>query len=342
MRISLCFILILFSSTRICSQNAVAYTERIDSIITDVNSYGKVKYVFRYDSAGMLSERVEYIEKNGRWIDSERRIYNYDARGKIALVSVVPPQGEDNSAHFREEYTYDEKGNLLFMAFKTKERNGGEWEKKSLREFLYNEKGFLVKRTDDEYREGERREMFMSEKKYDQKGRLTVSYEYEFRGREKTPRRMYRYSYNKKNQLSKKTEYAPDGRNFWRRTRTEWRNYDKSGRLKTVSFSKEDKLWGYRTKEEYHYDTRGNLTQIRSRIYSGGAEEYEKTISFIYAPDTPVSSVMGLNCSEVISTDWALRENLNLTSKPLSVMVEEKKQQFRPEKALYYYSSLGR
>ncbi|MBR1666729.1 MAG: hypothetical protein IJ693_00475 [Bacteroidaceae bacterium] len=314
----------------------------MDSIITDVNNYGTKKYAFRYDSTGHLSERIEYIEKDRRWSDPEKRIYTYDDKGRISFVSIVPPQSKSDFGLFREEYTYDTRGNLLSVIFTAKEGEDGEWKEKSLREFRYNEEGFLVKRTDYDYREGERREKFMSEKEYNRKGRMRASYEYEYYEGEKKPWRKYCYSYNKKGLLSKKDEYAPNGKNAWRRRRTEERNYDKSGRISFLSIRKGNKRCGNTIEEEYHYDIRGNLTQIIGRFRSGGVVEYEKRTSFVCIPDTPVSSVMGLNCSEVLSTDWALRENLNLTSQPLSVTVEEGSQRSQPEKTQYYYSTLVR
>ena len=333
-------ILFLFASIRIYSQNSVTYTERIDSIITDVNNYGVKKYVFRYDSTGRLSERMEYIEKDGRWGNPERRFYTYDDKGRMSLVSIISPQNKSDFGLSREEYAYDINGNLLSVIFWAKEREDGEWKEKSLREFLYNAEDFLVRRTDYDYREGERREKAMSEKEYDREGRMKASYDYEFYEGEKTPWRKCCYSYNKKGMLSKKGEYAPNGKNVWRRKRKEERIYDKSGRLNILSIREDNKKRGNTIEEEYHYDTRGNLAQIISKSSDGEVVEYEKCISFVYAPNTSVSSVMGLNCSEVLSTDWALRENLNLTSQPLSVAVEEGNLPSQQEKALYYYSSI--
>ena len=92
---------------------------------------------------------------------------------------------------------------------------------------------------------------------------------------------------------------------------------------------------------EFCYDKKGNLTQIIDRRSINSVEEYVGCTSFAYDQNAPVSSVMGLASPEVLSTDWALRYEMNLTSKPISVTAEMGILHPHQEKSLYYYSAIS-
>ena len=93
----LCMFFLLFVFSSAYSLVSAKYTERIDSIITDVNMYGMMKYVFLYDAEGLLSEKIAYSQEDmdGKWTVSERRGYGYDENDRISSVVVTDVLNEE-------------------------------------------------------------------------------------------------------------------------------------------------------------------------------------------------------------------------------------------------------
>ena len=333
----LCMFFLLFVFSSAYSLVSAKYTERIDSIITDVNMYGMMKYVFLYDAEGLLSEKIAYSqeEMDGKWTVSERRGYGYDEDDRISSVVVTDVLNE--GVFFFEEYTYDGKGNLSSISYKTKEMKDEVKKMNALREFLYNEKGFLVGERRFRYQNGERKEDARNEREYDKKGRLLVINEYVFSNHQKTLFKRTRYSYSKNGLLVTKEEQLPDAEKQMKRDLIERRRYDEHQRLVALSFDRGDES----SDVEFCYDKKGNLIQIIDRRSINGVEEYVGCTSFAYDQNAPVSSVMGLSSPEVLSTDWALRYEMNLTSKPISVTAEMGISHPHQEKSLYYYSAIS-
>ena len=63
------------------------YTERLDSIISDLAYGSPSKFVFHYDEEGRLVEQLFYSKWDGKWTNAEQRIYAYDEKGRVTTVS---------------------------------------------------------------------------------------------------------------------------------------------------------------------------------------------------------------------------------------------------------------
>lgn len=333
----LCIFFLLFVFSCAYSQDGAIYTERIDSIITNVNMYGMTKHVFLYDAKGRLTERGTYSQKGKEeiWTNLQRRRYIYDKNDRISSIVVTDFLNE--GVFFYEEYTYDEKGNVSSISYKTKDMKDETKKMNAFREFLYNEKGLLIGERRFRYQNGERNEDAQNEREYDKKGRLLVINEYVFSNHQKTLFKRIRYTYNKKGLLITKEEQIPDGEKHMKRDLTERRRYDEHQRLIALSFDRGDES----SDVEYYYDKNGNLIQIIDRRSINSVKEYEGCTSFAYDQNAQVSSVMGLSNPEVLSTDWALKYKMNLTAKPISVTTETGILHPQQEKSLYYYSTIN-
>jgi YD repeat-containing protein len=178
-----------------------------------------------------------------------------------------------------------------------------------------------------------------SEKEYDKKGRLITQRDYKRpytnEDDEMKLNVTHHYTYDKQGRLKSVVRESED--DYY--NKEEHYTYDKQGRL--ISFVRDGGTF-IPQKEEYYYDTHGNLIQIATFLLFEGEWDHDWNQTFTYDQDTPVSSVMGLTCPEVLNTEKTLRKKLNLTSKPLSVSLDldSPKRYHASDEVVYYYSDI--
>lgn len=319
------------------------YTERLDSIISDLAYGSPSKFVFHYDEEGRLVEQLFYSKWDGKWTNAEQRIYAYDEKGRVTTVSTYSLE-EKNVAPTRERVEYDDKGRIALWVYEVFDKERGEWYASmhsGERKYEYDAQGNQISDTygiRSPLLNGKFREIQKSEKDYDKKGRLITQRDYrrEYKN-EKDEMKLnitHHYTYDKQGRLKSVVRESED--DYY--NKEEHYTYDKQGRLTSMTEG------GTKTpkKEEYYYDLHGNLIQIATFFLFDGEWDHEWTKTFTYDQNTPVSSVMGLTCPEVLSTDNFLKNKLNLTSKPLSVSENwmDATRYHESREVVYYYSDI--
>ena len=320
------------------------YTERLDSIISDLAYGSPSKFVFHYDEEGRLVEQLFYSKWDGKWTNAEQRIYAYDEKGRVTTVSTYSLE-EKNVAPTRERVEYDDKGRISLWTLEMYDKEREEWSQFThggTRKYEYDAQGNVISNTYGIYSlslNGKFRPRMRSEMEYDKLGRLTIQRDYRYDmkvldGEKQLQHKDY-YTYDQQGHL---TSIVKDGldNNY---NGTEHYTYDQQGRLTSIVTE-----GGTKTpkKEEYYYDPHGNLIQIATFFLFDGEWDHEWTKTFTYDQNTPVSSVMGLTCPEVLSTDNFLKNKLNLTSKPLSVSENwmDATRYHESREVVYYYSDI--
>ena len=341
-RFNLFLILLALAS---CGWAQTKYTERLDSIISDVAYAGPSKFVFHYDKEGRLVEQLYYRKlEDGKWMNGDQRLYAYDEKGRVTTVSTYSLE-EKNVAPTRERAEYDDKGRISMWTLEMYDKERDEWYESmygGARKYEYDAQGNMISNTygiNSPFLNGKFREIQKSEMEYDKKGRLITQRDYK-RASTKEDDEMklnitYHYTYDKKGRLkSAKRESEDDYYN-----REEHYTYDKQGRLTSYVM---DEGTFIPQKEEYYYDTHGNLIQIATfLLFDDGEWDHDWNETFTYDQDTPVSSVMGLTCPEVLNIEKHLRKKLNLTSKPLSVYWSDAEPRYHAsQEVVYYYSDI--
>ena len=319
------------------------YTERLDSIISDLAYGSPSKFVFHYDEEGRLVEQLFYSKWDGKWTNAEQRIYAYDEKGRVTTVSTYSLE-EKNVAPTRERVEYDDKGRIALWVYEVFDKERGEWYASmhsGERKYEYDAQGNQISDTygiRSPLLNGKFREIQKSEKDYDKKGRLITQRDYrrEYKN-EKDEMKLnitHHYTYDKQGRLKSVVRESED--DYY--NREEHYTYDKQGRLTSMTEG------GTKTpkKEEYYYDSHGNLIQIATFLLFEGEWDHDRNQTFTYDQDTPVSSVMGLTCPEVLNTEMTLRKKLNLTSKPVSVSENDVDGALSHEskEVVYYYSDI--
>lgn len=320
------------------------YTERLDSIISDVAYGSPSKFVFHYDEEGRLVEQLFYGKWEGQWANEEQRLYTYDEKGRLTTVSTYSLE-EKNVAPTRERVEYDDKGRISLWTLEMYDKEREEWSQFThggTRKYEYDAQGNVISNTYGIYSlslNGKFRPRMRSEMEYDKLGRLTIQRDYRYDmkvldGEKQLQHKDY-YTYDQQGHL---TSIVKDGldNNY---NGTEHYTYDQQGHLTSIVTE-----GGTKTpkKEEYYYDPHGNLIQIATFFLFDGEWDHEWTKTFTYDQDTPVSSVMGLTSPEVLSTDNFLKNKLNLTSKPLSVSENwmHATRYHESREVVYYYSDI--
>lgn len=314
------------------------YTQRLDSIISDV-AYGRPsKFVFHYDEEGRLVEQLYYGKWDGEWANGEQRLYSYDESGRVVMKTNYSLD-EKNVEPSREQVEYDDMGRISLWKY---EQERDEWYVPTwsgIQKYAYDDQGNLISNTfSSPLQNGTFRERKRSEMEYDKEGRLIIQRDYRYDMKvlngEKQLQHTDRYTYDKQGHL---TTIVKDGLDSYYNG-TEHYTYDKQGRI--TSHVREGH--GIPQKEEYYYDPHSNLIQIATfLLFDDGEWEHDWNETFTYDLSTPVSSVMGLSCPEVLSTDPFLKKKLNLTSKPLSVYWSYAEPRYHEsQEVVYYYSDI--
>ena len=339
MRKIITIIICLMGMGSASAQTPQKYTERLDSIITSLEFGNGSKYVFQYDEDGRLVELVHYFQRDGQWSDPEQKLYQYDEQGRITTIVTNSTLGGRKYEPFRERAEYDTEGHLVSWTYEQESANNGEWYLRGKKMFEYDAQGNQTAVMEYNATLMEQlKEKLKHEKEYDKQGRLTTQRDYEFIAGDSWLWRTYSYLYDKKGNLveikrlfSERYESRPSYAGM-----TIKKTYDQQGRVTSQSTEFEEQF----SKDEYYYDTHGNLIQIATFFPFDGRLEHEKNMTFTYDMDTPASSVMGLSSPGVLNTDFALKNQLNLTCKPLSVYANENNAPRRHEEATYYYSPI--
>ncbi|MBO7580832.1 MAG: hypothetical protein J6T38_04855 [Bacteroidaceae bacterium] len=320
------------------------YTERLDSIVTDLEYGLPVKYVFHYDVDGRLVEQLYYGKRDGKWGDKEQRIFVYDEQGRLTTVTTYSLD-EKNVEPSRERVEYDDKGRVSLWVYEVFDKERGEWYASmhsGERKYEYDAQGNQISDTygiSSPFLNGKFRVIRKSEKEYDKKGRLITQRDYKRpytnEDDEMKLNVTHHYTYDKQGRLKSVVRESED--DYY--NKEEHYTYDKQGRL--ISFVRDGGTF-IPQKEEYYYDTHGNLIQIATFLLFEGEWDHDRNQTFTYDQDTPVSSVMGLTCPEVLNTEMTLRKKLNLTSKPLSVSLDlgSPKRYHASDEVVYYYSDI--
>ena len=339
----LSFILILLSLVQVAWAQT-KYTERLDSIISDDEFGRPSKFVFHYNEEGQLVELLYYGKWDGKWANGEQRLYAYDEKGCVTTVTTYSLD-EKNVAPSRERVEYNDKGCISMWTLESYDKDRGEWYEFTnggTRKYEYDAQGNQICNTygiNSPFLNGKFRPRMRSEMEYDKKGRLITQrdykYDMEILDEEKQLQHTDRYTYDKQGHL---TSIVKDGVDNYYKGK-EYYTYDNQGRL--TSHVKEGGTF-LPQKEEYYYDPHGNLIQIATFILFDGEWEHTRNTSFTYDLDTSVSSVLGLSCPEVLTTERFLKKKLNLTSKPVSVSKNDVDgaRAHESNEVVYYYSDI--
>ena len=338
------FLILLALASCAWAQTKARYTERLDSIISDVEFGRPSKFVFHYNAEGQLAELLYYGKWDGKWANGEQRIYAYDEKGRVTTVTTYSLD-EKNVAPSRERVEYNDKGRISMWTLESYDKDRGEWygfTNGGMRKYEYDAQGNQICNThgfNSPFLNGKFRPQMRSEMEYDKKGRLITQRDYRYDMKildgEKQLQHTDHYTYDKQGHL---TSIVKDGMDSYYKG-TEHYTYDKQGRL--TSHVKEGGI-AIPQKEEYYYDSHGNLIQIATFILFDGEWDHEWNTSFTYDLDTSVSSVLGLSCPEVLTTERFLKKKLNLTSKPVSVSENDVDGALSHEskEVVYYYSDI--
>ena len=320
------------------------YTERLDSIISDLAYGSPSKFVFHYDEEGRLVEQLFYSKWDGKWTNAEQRIYAYDEKGRVTTVSTYSLE-EKNVAPTRERVEYDDKGRIALWVYEVFDKERGEWYASmhsGERKYEYDAQGNQISDTygiSSPFLNGKFRVIRKSEKEYDKKGRLITQRDYKRpytnEDDEMKLNVTHHYTYDKQGRLKSVVRESED--DYY--NKEEHYTYDKQGRL--ISFVRDGGTF-IPQKEEYYYDTHGNLIQIATFLLFEGEWDHARNTSFTYDLDTSVSSVLGLSCPEVLTTERFLKKKLNLTSKPVSVSENyvDGARAHESKEVVYYYSDI--
>ena len=339
-RFNLFLILIVLAS---CAWAQTKYTQRLDSIISDVPGGDPSKYVFHYDEEGRLVELLFYSKRNGEWTNGEQQLYVYDEKGRVTTVSTYSLE-EKNVAPTRERVEYDDKGRISMWTLEMYDKQREEWSQFThggTRKYEYDAQGNVISNTygiNALSLNGKFRPQKRSEMEYDKEGRLIIQRDYRYDMKvldgEKQLQHTDRYTYDEQGRL---TTIVMDGLdNYY--NGTEHYTYDKQGRITSIVTE-----GGTKTpkREERYYDPHGNLIQIALFFMFDGEWDHDWNETFTYDQDTPFSSVMGLTCPEVLNTEKHLKNKLNLTSKPLSVFWSDAEPRYHEsQEVVYYYSDI--
>ena len=337
------FLILLALASCAWAQTKARYTERLDSIISDDEFGRPSKFVFHYNAEGQLAELLYYGKWDGKWANGEQRIYAYDEKGRVTTVTTYSLD-EKNVAPSRERVEYNDKGRISMWTLESYDKDRGEWygfANVGMRKYEYDAQGNQICNTygfNSPFLNGKFRPQMRSEMVYDKKGRLITQRDYKYDMNildgEKQLQHTDRYTYDKQGHL---TSIVKDGVDSY--YKTEHYTYDKQGRL--TSHVKEGGI-AIPQKEEYYYDPHGNLIQIATFILFDGEWDHARNTSFTYDLDTSVSSVLGLSCPEVLTTERFLKKKLNLTSKPVSVSENyvDGARAHESNEVVYYYSDI--
>lgn len=334
-------IVLLFLGQVAWGQRNHQYTERLDSIVTNLGFKNPSKYVFRYDEEGRLTERISYCWSRGKWIDPEHRFYTYDESGRLIAVIENGIYGDQQEFPFRTKMEYDDQGNLVSQTFDRDFDNDGSWCLQGWRHLKYDAKGNLAFMTEFQESFHESKERARHEMEYDGKGRLITLREYETNNGKRLLKHLNQYIYDKKGYLreSIRVNGEPDVKDS-RPDVIIRKDYDKQGRIVSTSRRMAGMLDEV-CEEEYCYDSHGNLAKVESYSFLGeGEREHDWTIAFLYDQNMNASSVMGLSCPEVLEADDALKEGLNMSRKPLCVEKRYTNHDHLHEYTYYYYSPI--
>ena len=337
--------LFLLPTLGIGAQTKVQYTERLDSIISDDEFGRPSKFVFHYDEGGRLVEQLYFSKWDGKWADGEQRLYAYDEKGRVTTVSTYSLEEERNITPIRERVEYNDKGRISSWTLESYDKKRDEWHESmhdGTRKYEYDAQGNQICNMygiNSPLLNGKFRPQTRSEMEYDKKGRLITQRDYKYDMKildgEKQLQHTDRYTYDKQGHL---TSIVKDGVDNYYKGK-EYYTYDNQGRL--TSHVKEGGI-AIPQKEEYYYDPHGNLIQIATFILFDGEWEHTRNTSFTYDLDTSVSSVLGLSCPEVLTTERFLKKKLNLTSKPVSVSENyvDGARAHESNEVVYYYSDI--
>ncbi len=310
------FLILLALASCAWAQTKARYTERLDSI----------------------------IKWDGKWANGEQRIYAYDEKGRVTTVTTYSLD-EKNVEPSRERVEYDDKGRVSLWVYEVFDKERGEWYASmhsGERKYEYDAQGNQISDTygiSSPFLNGKFRVIRKSEKEYDKKGRLITQRDYKRpytnEDDEMKLNITHHYTYDKQGRLKSVVRESED--DYY--NKEEHYTYDKQGRL--ISFVRDGGTF-IPQKEEYYYDTHGNLIQIATFLLFEGEWDHDRNQTFTYDQDTPVSSVMGLTCPEVLNTEMTLRKKLNLTSKPVSVSENyvDGARAHESKEVVYYYSDI--
>ena len=342
----LSFILILLAlASCTWAQTKAHYTERLDSIISDDEFGRPSKFVFHYDEGGRLVEQLYFSKWDGKWANGEQRLYAYDEKGRVTTVSTYSLEEERNITPIRERVEYNDKGRISSWTLESYDKKRDEWHESmhdGTRKYEYDAQGNQICNMygiNSPFLNGKFRPQTRSEMEYDKKGRLITQRDYKYDMKildgEKQLQHTDRYTYDKQGHL---TSIVKDGVDNYYKGK-EYYTYDNQGRL--TSHVKEGGI-AIPQKEEYYYDPHGNLIQIATFILFDGEWEHTRNTSFTYDLDTSVSSVLGLSCPEVLTTERFLKKKLNLTSKPVGVSENDVDgaRAHKSNEVVYYYSDI--
>ena len=338
------FLILLALASCAWAQTKARYTERLDSIISDVEFGRPSKFVFHYNAEGQLAELLYYGKWDGKWANGEQRIYAYDEKGRVTTVTTYSLD-EKNVPPSRERVEYNDKGRISMWTLESYDKDRGEWygfTNGGMRKYEYDARGNQICNTygfNSPFLNGKFRVIRKSEKEYDKKGRLITQRDYKRpytnEDDEMKLNITHHYTYDKQGRLKSVVRESED--DYY--NKEEHYTYDKQGRL--ISFVMDGGTF-IPQKEEYYYDTHGNLIQIATFLLFEGEWDHDRNQTFTYDQDTPVSSVMGLTCPEVLNTEMTLRKKLNLTSKPVSVSENyvDGARSHESNEVVYYYSDI--
>ena len=108
---------VFFTALLLCVTIGVLADEpkaQLDSVIIDQGTFSS-KYEYTYNQNNLVDNEVYFILKSGKWVQSRKKDYTYNAMGKVELCMLYVPNIDTNDwqNNTKSEYSYNEQGDQI-------------------------------------------------------------------------------------------------------------------------------------------------------------------------------------------------------------------------------------
>jgi hypothetical protein len=278
-RISLVAAAFAISATGFSQNTKIVTKMCLDSIV-----HRYEKYAYSYDEQGRNTQTTRYNSVSSTWRPTDKNEYRYDAKDRVIIERayrwVNSTEDWNNTSHYRTDYKYDDKGNLIE---KTNGRVEGtiiyydtKWE------YEYDDKGNLIEEL--VYTYGQCEQGFCSwlliykhsEYMYGNKGNLIGYTKEDWRSKEEVfnPSQKYEYKYDVKGSLTEYISYEYKGNDWVVKEKYEYTAYD--------SIENNTKYVDILDKYEYDYEYTYNLSYSNADLVLPNKMDYQNKTGYIY------------------------------------------------------------
>ena len=86
----------------------------LDSVIIDQGTFSS-KYEYTYNQSNLVSSEVYFTQKSGKWVQSRKKDYTYNAMGNVELCMLYVPNIDTNGwqNNTKSEYVYNSQGDQI-------------------------------------------------------------------------------------------------------------------------------------------------------------------------------------------------------------------------------------